>query len=163
MGNWTCDKHNTHMDERSTPCPYCEIAQLRRELEEIKELHRIQIAAICSATLQNTDSSVKDRIKPDNLYWSVAYGDVCNAIDREIKERKRADELQKELEAYKKARQENDERFMIERDEARQRADLNERAGRLILEELKWNKDRERVPENMTFDYFRKLAQGQNK
>ena len=26
MGNWKCDKHGTHMDERSTPCPYCELA-----------------------------------------------------------------------------------------------------------------------------------------
>jgi len=31
MGNWACYKHSTHMDERSTPCPYCEIDRLREE------------------------------------------------------------------------------------------------------------------------------------
>jgi len=29
MGNWKCDKHGTHMDERSTPCPYCEMAHCK--------------------------------------------------------------------------------------------------------------------------------------
>ena len=31
MGNWLCDKHNTYMDERSTPCIYCEVDRLRSE------------------------------------------------------------------------------------------------------------------------------------
>lgn len=33
MGNWECEKHNTFMDERSTPCPYCELAKLQSALE----------------------------------------------------------------------------------------------------------------------------------
>jgi len=71
----------------SCPCPLCDLDRLRAELEQVKELHYLQLAAISVATLQNTEDSKKERIAFDNPYWTVAYGDVCVAIDREIAER----------------------------------------------------------------------------
>lgn len=49
--------------------------------------HTMQLAAISTASIQNTESTIKDRIPRENPYWTVAYSDVCAAIDREIKHR----------------------------------------------------------------------------
>ena len=54
-------------------------------LKEAEEQHVLQLAAIMTASIQNTDISIKDRITKDNPYWTVAYSDVCHAIDREMK------------------------------------------------------------------------------
>lgn len=59
----------------------------------------MQLAAISTAAYQNTPSTVKDRIDEDSPYWTVAYGDVCRAVDREIAQRERADKAEAELEA----------------------------------------------------------------
>lgn len=60
------------------------VARLRRNLDNAREAHDMQLAAIMTATFQNTVSTIKDRIGSDNPYWTVAYGDVCRAVDREM-------------------------------------------------------------------------------
>ena len=55
--------------------------------EEIEKL-RIQLAACGVAAMQNTTESALNRITKDNPYWSVSYSDVCDAVDREIRNRK---------------------------------------------------------------------------
>lgn len=42
------------------------------------------LAAISTASIQNTPASAKERIHRDSPYWTQAYGDVCTAIDREM-------------------------------------------------------------------------------
>lgn len=108
--------HSTSADD----CPTCaeeearsllhEIANLRarcerleRRLAEVEELHLMQLAGISTATFQNTKTSIKDRIGPDNPYYTVAYGDVCRAIDREMEWRAKADQLQTAVREWVKA------------------------------------------------------------
>lgn len=65
------------------------------------ELWNMCLAAVMTASLQNTESTIKDRIPQDNPYWTPAYADVCTAVDREMRERKRAEAAEarvKELE-----------------------------------------------------------------
>lgn len=57
------------------------------------ELSRIQMAAIMTATVQNTEKSIKDRIDRSSPYWTQAYTDVCSAIDREMALRVERDAL----------------------------------------------------------------------
>ncbi len=64
---------------------------LAAEVERLEDLHRMQLAGISTATLQNTVASTADRILKDNPYWTIAYGDVCTAVDREIAQRVRAE------------------------------------------------------------------------
>lgn len=61
--------------------------------EEAERL-RIQLAACGVAAIQNTRGSAKERLTPDNPYWSASYGDVCRAVDREM-------DLREELSALK--------------------------------------------------------------
>lgn len=68
--------------------------KLRKEVESMRENHIMQLAGISTACIQNTKSTIKDRIPKDNPYWTVAYGDVCVAVDREMRERKRAEEAE---------------------------------------------------------------------
>jgi len=68
------------------------------------ELHTMKLAAIMTASIQNTPESVQGRIRRDNPYWTVAYDDVCRAIDREMGLRKEVEFLRAEL---KDARAEN--------------------------------------------------------
>ena len=63
------------------------------EIEEIKELHRLQLTGISVISFCNTIESLnKTTIDPDNPYWTPAFDDVQNAVKREIelisKERK---------------------------------------------------------------------------
>lgn len=67
------------------------------------ETHIMQLAAISTATLQNTETTIKDRIPKDSPYWTVAYADVCTAIDREIRERNRANAAEHDIQAYRGA------------------------------------------------------------
>jgi len=60
-----------------------EIDRLRGELE----VERMRLVACSTASLANTDSSKAQRIDDENLYSSVAYRDVCRAVDREIEHR----------------------------------------------------------------------------
>ena len=69
---------------------------------ELEEFRIMQLAAISTATLQNTVKSTADRISPGSPYSTVAYVDVCKAVDREMRERQRAEAAEarvKELEA----------------------------------------------------------------
>lgn len=68
---------------------------LAEEVAKLREQHNMELAGISTASIQNTPSSIKGRITRDNPYWTVAYGDVCVAVDREMK-------LRAELEAAKK-------------------------------------------------------------
>jgi hypothetical protein len=65
-----------------SPCELCKLVE--SELRKIDEAHGLQLAAISTATFQNTPDTIKDRIGQDNPYWTVAYGDVCRAVDREM-------------------------------------------------------------------------------
>lgn len=62
-----------------------------RRLREQVETRDMQLAACMTATIQNTPTTTKDRIDRDNPYWCQAYADVCVAIDREMRERTRAE------------------------------------------------------------------------
>lgn len=42
------------------------------------------LAAISTASIQNTPESAKQRIGRDSPYWTQAYADVCVAVDREM-------------------------------------------------------------------------------
>lgn len=55
--------------------------------EDLKELHRMQLVACSTAALANTDKSKEFRIGKENDYWTPAYQDVCDAVDREIRYR----------------------------------------------------------------------------
>jgi hypothetical protein len=47
------------------------------------------LAAISTASIQNTRESAKERIGKDNPCWTQAYEDVCTAVDREMALRER--------------------------------------------------------------------------
>lgn len=73
------------------------LADKERELAAMRELHDVQLAAISTACVQNTRDSATMRIWRENPYWTVAYGDVCVAVDREMAERARAEKAEREL------------------------------------------------------------------
>lgn len=60
-----------------------------------EELHIMQLAAISTASIQNTETTVKDRIDKDSPYCTTAYLDVCRAVDREMKQRVELEEVRK--------------------------------------------------------------------
>lgn len=60
-----------------------DLAEAKAEVEKT----RMQLCACGVAALQNTKEASDERITKDNQYWSAAYGDVCDAVDREMKER----------------------------------------------------------------------------
>jgi hypothetical protein len=62
-----------------------------------EELHTMKLAAIMTASIQNTEESIKGRIGRDNPYWTVAYDDVCKAVDREMGLRREVEFLRLEL------------------------------------------------------------------
>lgn len=61
--------------------------------EDLKELHRMQLVACSTAALANTDKSKELRIGKENDYWTPAYQDVCDAVDREIRYREALEEI----------------------------------------------------------------------
>lgn len=67
-----------------------EIARLRAELET----RDMQLAGCSTAAIQNTPTSIHERIEPEHPYYSAAYGDVCRAVDREMKHRDTSQALQ---------------------------------------------------------------------
>lgn len=72
-------------------CERCEI--LRAELEH----ERVRLAGCGVAALSNTPATIATRAKPGDYGWSASYGDVCAAVDREMKLRAERDQLRKEL------------------------------------------------------------------
>ena len=62
-----------------------------------EELRIMQLAAISTVLLQNTIESAKERIIKGNPYWTVAYQDACDAVDREIKLRSQLEKAEKAL------------------------------------------------------------------
>lgn len=76
---------------------------------DLEEKNIMQLAGISTAAMQNTDSTIKDRIDKTNPYWTVAYQDTCDAVDREMKLRKeyadlkhQTDQMREALEFYSK-------------------------------------------------------------
>ena len=55
-----------------------------KRLETELETERMRLAGCGVAALMNTRKAAKDRITPDNPYWSASYGDVCATVDREM-------------------------------------------------------------------------------
>lgn len=53
-------------------------------MQEQLEIERMRLAACGVAAMQNTRSTIMDRIANDNPYYSASYSDVCRAVDREI-------------------------------------------------------------------------------
>lgn len=72
-----CERENTALQQQLT--------EAEAKVGELRELHTMQLAGIMTASIQNTESTVKDRIDKSNPYWTQAYGDVCRAVDREMK------------------------------------------------------------------------------
>lgn len=71
-----------------------ELATVFAELiDKENEFRIMNLAGISTASIQNTETTIKDRIGRENPYWTVAYNDVCVAIDREIKWRNLYNEL----------------------------------------------------------------------
>jgi hypothetical protein len=71
-----------------------EVERLTAELET----ERMRLVACSTASIQNTETSRAARIEQENPYWSVPYGDVCRAIDREMEHRAEAKRLRVEVE-----------------------------------------------------------------
>lgn len=55
-----------------------------RPLTELNEQHAMELAAISTVCLQNTLTTIKDRIDNSHPYWTVAYGDVVQVVNCEI-------------------------------------------------------------------------------
>ena len=69
----------------------------RDDAVESLETTRMQLAACGVAALANTNDTVKQRIGKDNEYWTASYGDVCRAVDMEIRYREALDKIIHEL------------------------------------------------------------------
>lgn len=65
--------------------------------KDAKEVHMMQLAGISTASIQNTETTVKDRIDRSSPYWSTAYADTCVAVDREMSQRRRAEAAEQAL------------------------------------------------------------------
>jgi hypothetical protein len=99
---------------------------------EARDIHRMQLVAISQASLQNTETTRRERIGRESAYWTQAYADVCAAVDREMRERERArlsEERRQELEERLRERSERgdthlDYQYAFEQaDKARMRAE----------------------------------------
>lgn len=69
---------------------------LKSDIDEIEKL-RMQLVACSVASLQNTEEGVKLRLNSTDPHWSVAYSDVCAAVDREMTRRSEVDQLRAKL------------------------------------------------------------------
>ena len=59
--------------------------KITNRIEKGRELHLLQLAAISTASIQNTEKTIKNRIPANHCYSTATYRDVCRAIDREMK------------------------------------------------------------------------------
>ncbi len=71
------------LESESRPSPAVEAAKGKQARMTGDEIMRL--AAISTASIQNTETSVAERIGPGHPYYTVAYGDVCRAVDREMR------------------------------------------------------------------------------
>ena len=66
------------------------------QYEEELETLRIQLAGCGVAALRNTRESMAEQIIPDdNMYYTASYGDVINAVRREINYREALKQIAK--------------------------------------------------------------------
>jgi hypothetical protein len=77
---------------------FAEVKGLKAELETA----RLQLAGCGVAAMQNTEKTIADRITKDNPNWSASYGDVCNAVDREMKLRSELETMKVQRDLYKR-------------------------------------------------------------
>lgn len=82
-----------------------ELTAILAALEDAEELHTMQLAAICVASLSNSRNSAPP-IEITNPYWTPAYDSVVAAVTREIACRERAEEAERKLADAEKARDE---------------------------------------------------------
>ena len=67
-------------------------------IEENKlEFERMRLTACGVAAMSNTRETVKQRIGKDHVYYSASYGDVCDAVDREIMYREALESILNEI------------------------------------------------------------------
>lgn len=59
------------------------VEDLRLEVEQL----RVQLAGCGVAAMQNTEKSIKARIKEGDYGYSTSYAFVCKAVDKEIRYR----------------------------------------------------------------------------
>ena len=62
--------------------------------------HIMQLAAIAMAAGQNTAHTILGRITKDSPYWTTAYADVCDAVNREMRWREACEKARHALESY---------------------------------------------------------------
>lgn len=73
----------------------CDDATKRiEELEAELERERIRLAACGVIALSNTEESAIESRKMHDDYWSAFAGDIAGAVDRDMKYRKRVEELE---------------------------------------------------------------------
>jgi hypothetical protein len=83
-----------------------EIRKLRQRVDELEaklgggtmeenelETERLRLAACGVAAMSNTKFTVLTRITDESPYYSASYGDVCRAVDREIRYREALERL----------------------------------------------------------------------
>lgn len=95
-----CESLRLQLEDTRTCLALQETLRKKAEAEvaELCELHNMQLAAIMTASIQNTEDTIKDRIGPGHDYATVAYSDVCQAVNREMRERTRAEKAEAEVE-----------------------------------------------------------------
>jgi hypothetical protein len=72
-------------------------------LDALTEQHALELAGISTASIQNTDATIKDRITRDSPFATQAYFDVCAAVDREMALHKERNALQKQRDELSRA------------------------------------------------------------
>ncbi len=58
-----------------------------KEFNDELETERMRLTACGVAAMRNIDEGVVDRVGKDHPYYSASYGDVCRAVDREMRYR----------------------------------------------------------------------------
>lgn len=98
-GRWLCgpcyDMERIEEFEKDIASLRATIERLTRERDEERELHRMRLTAIEVCAGCNTPrSSMKQRLSVGSPYWTNAYYCTLEAVDREMKERARADDAE---------------------------------------------------------------------
>lgn len=88
------DASHKEMQEKLTT----QLSEVRAERDEanleVEDL-TLKLAGCGVAAMQNTISTIKDRLRPGDKYYCASYGDVCRAVDREMIYRDEVYELKK--------------------------------------------------------------------